>query len=125
VIQIDNVFTNVSKGQVSPSQDLEKSFGKTDRKEIMLEILKKGELQVGEKERQVELEDLKREICQEVATRCVDPNTQRPHTVGMIEKAMNEVGYNVVASKAAKAQVKIVSLSLSLTLVCVLTTLVI
>ncbi|GAA5959531.1 hypothetical protein JCM3765_002358 [Sporobolomyces pararoseus] len=104
VIQIDNVFSNVSKGAVSPTGDLEKAFGTTDRKEIMLQILKKGELQVGEKERQVELEDLKREICQEVASRCVDPNTQRPHTVGMIEKAMNEVGYNVVGSKAAKAQ---------------------
>ncbi|GAA5987198.1 hypothetical protein JCM5350_003278 [Sporobolomyces pararoseus] len=104
VIQIDNVFSNVSKGAVSPTGDLEKAFGTTDRKEIMLQILKKGELQVGEKERAVELEDLKREICQEVASRCVDPNTQRPHTVGMIEKAMNEVGYNVVGSKAAKAQ---------------------
>jgi ribosome maturation protein SDO1 len=72
--------------------------------------LKKGELQVGEKERAVELEDLKREICTEVAGRCVDPNTQRPHTVGMIEKAMNEVGYNVSGGKAAKAQVRFLPL---------------
>ncbi|GAA5859511.1 hypothetical protein JCM1840_004647 [Sporobolomyces johnsonii] len=104
VIQIDNVFTNVSKGAVAPANDLEKAFGTHDVQEIMMQILKKGELQVGEKERAVELEDLKREICTEVAARCVDPNTQRPHTVGMIEKAMNEAGYNVVAGKAAKAQ---------------------
>ena len=83
-------------------------------------ILKKGELQVGEKERAVELEDLKREICQEVAQRCVDPNTQRPHTVGMIEKAMNEVGYNVVGAKAAKAQVRSLVLSFISTVLSVL-----
>lgn len=71
----------------------------------MLEVLKKGELQVGEKERAVELEELRREICTEVAGRCVDPNTQRPHTVGMIEKAMLEVGYSVNTGKSAKVQV--------------------
>ncbi|BGP26541.1 hypothetical protein JCM10295v2_005494 [Rhodotorula toruloides] len=104
VIQIDNVFTNVSKGAVASADELQKAFGTTDRTEVMMQILKKGELQVGEKERAVELEELRREICTEVAARCVDPNTQRPHTVGMIEKAMNEVGYNVNGSKAAKAQ---------------------
>ncbi|GAA5899830.1 hypothetical protein JCM8208_004576 [Rhodotorula glutinis] len=104
VIQIDNVFTNVTKGAVAPSGDLQKAFGTTDVQDIMLQILKKGELQVGEKERAVELEDLRREICTEVAQRCVDPGTKRPHTVGMIEKAMNEVGYNVQGNKAAKAQ---------------------
>ncbi|GAA6057296.1 hypothetical protein JCM3770_001704 [Rhodotorula araucariae] len=104
VIQIDNVFTNVSKGAVAPTDDLQKAFGTTDVQAVMMQILKKGELQVGEKERAVELEELRREICTEVAARCVDPGTQRPHTVGMIEKAMNEVGYNVQGSKAAKAQ---------------------
>lgn len=114
VIQIDNVFTNVTKGAVAPSGDLQKAFGTTDVQDIMLQILKKGELQVGEKERAVELEDLRREICTEVAQRCVDPGTKRPHTVGMIEKAMNEVGYNVQGNKAAKAQVRPSFLSLTL-----------
>ncbi|TNY22883.1 Shwachman-Bodian-diamond syndrome protein-domain-containing protein [Rhodotorula diobovata] len=109
VIQIDNVFTNVSKGAVAPSDDLQKAFGTTDVEQVMMQILKKGELQVGEKERAVELEDLRREICTEVAQRCVDPGTKRPHTVGMIEKAMSEVGYNVQGNKAAKAQVRFVS----------------
>ncbi|KAM0790599.1 hypothetical protein ACM66B_004464 [Microbotryomycetes sp. NB124-2] len=104
VIQIDNVFSNVSKGAVSPSDDLQKCFGTTDRQQVMLEILKKGELQVGEKERQAELEDVRREIATEVASRCVDPATKRPHTVGMIEKAMNEVGFSVKPGKSAKVQ---------------------
>ncbi|GAA5856880.1 hypothetical protein JCM8547_008442 [Rhodosporidiobolus lusitaniae] len=104
VLQIDNVFSNTSRGQASPQADLDKAFPGKTKQDIILEILKKGELQVGEKERAVELEDLKREIATEVASRCVDPGTQRPHTVGMIEKAMAEVGFNVVGGKAAKAQ---------------------
>lgn len=106
MVQIDNVFTNVSKGAVAPSDDLQKAFGTTDVQKVLLEVLKKGELQVGEKERAVELEELRREICTEVAGRCVDPGTQRPHTVGMIEKAMLEVGYSVNTSKSAKVQVR-------------------
>lgn len=105
VLQIDNVFLNVSKGQVAPAADLTKSFGTTDVNTIVLEILKRGELQVGEKERAVELEELKREICTEVAGRCVDPGSRRPYPVGMIEKAMGEVGYSVHTGKSAKVQV--------------------
>lgn len=111
MIQIENIFTNVSKGAVAPSDDLQKAFGTTDINTILMEVLKKGELQVGEKERAVELEELRREICTEVAGRCVDPGTQRPHTVGMIEKAMAEVGYSVSLAKSAKVQVSWVLLS--------------
>lgn len=34
----------------------------------------------------------------------VDPTTNRPHTVGMIEKAMTEIGFSVKSEKAAKGQ---------------------
>ena len=34
----------------------------------------------------------------------VDPSTNRKHTVGMIEKAMSEVGFSVKQDKTAKAQ---------------------
>lgn len=76
-------------------------------------MLKKGELQVGEKERAVELVELRREICTSVAGMSVDPGTQRPHTVGMVEKAMAEVGYSVNTGKSAKVQVRTTRLSSS------------
>lgn len=34
----------------------------------------------------------------------VDPSTSRKHTVGMVEKAMAEVGFSVRADRPAKAQ---------------------
>lgn len=34
----------------------------------------------------------------------VDPSTKRKHTVGMVEKAMTEIGYSTRADKTAKAQ---------------------
>jgi ribosome maturation protein SDO1 len=89
VLQIPNVFLNVSKGQVAPNEDLEKAFPGKSRDEIVLEILKKGELQVGEKERAAGLENVKREVVEWVAGRVVDPKTKRVYTTGMVEKALD------------------------------------
>lgn len=69
-----------------------------------LQILRKGELQVNNLERSHQLAALSREIATLVAEMTVDPATGRKHTVGMVEKAMTELGYSTRADKAAKSQ---------------------
>lgn len=69
------------------------------------QILKKGEVQVGEKEREHDITSLRKELATLVAEKCVDPSTQLPYPVGMIEKAMTEAGYSVKTNKTAKSQV--------------------
>lgn len=91
VLQIPNVFLNVSKGQVAPAEDLRKAFGTDDVDKIVLEILKKGELQVGEKERREQLERIEREVVEIVAGKLVDPKSKRVYTTGMIEKALDQL----------------------------------
>jgi ribosome maturation protein SDO1 len=59
---------------------------------------------VGEKERDHDLTSLRKEIATLVAEKCVDPTTQRPYPVGMIEKAMAEAGFSVKQNKNAKSQ---------------------
>lgn len=104
VMQIDNVFLNVSKGQAANKDDLLKCFKTEDRNAIILEILKKGELQVGEKERASMLEGMYRDIATTVAEKCVNPETKRPYTVTMIEKAMADLHLSVNPSRSAKSQ---------------------
>ncbi|KAI1144015.1 UPF0023 family protein [Hypoxylon sp. FL0543] len=90
VLQIPNVFLNVSKGQTAPSAELAKAFGKDKSlNDIILEILNKGELQVGEKERAAQLERVHNEVISIVASKLVDPRTKRVYTTGMIEKALD------------------------------------
>ena len=67
--------------------------------------MQKGEVQVGEKEREHDLSSVRREIATLVAEKCVDPSTQRPYPVGVIDKAMTEAGFSVKQGKGAKAQV--------------------
>jgi ribosome maturation protein Sdo1 len=69
------------------------------------QILQKGEVQVGEKVREHDLTSIRKEIATLVAEKCVDPATQKPYPVGMIEKAMSEAGYSVKPGKNAKSQV--------------------
>lgn len=90
VLQIPNVFINVSKGETAKKEDLAKAFGKdVKQSDIILEILNKGELQVGEKERAAQLERIHNEIISIVAGKLVDPKTKRVYTTGMIEKALD------------------------------------
>jgi ribosome maturation protein SDO1 len=56
VLQIDSIFTNVSKGTLASSKDLVDAFGTADKSLICKEILDKGELQVSEQEREALLE---------------------------------------------------------------------
>ncbi|KAI9034344.1 ribosome maturation protein SBDS-like protein [Hyaloraphidium curvatum] len=104
VVQIQKIFLNVSKGQVANAEDLQKAFGTEDEGKILLEILKKGELQVGDKERSAQLSLLYRDIATTVADRCVNPETRRPYTVTMIESAMADLHFSVNPNRTAKQQ---------------------
>ena len=72
VLQTESVFLNVSKGQLAKKEDLQKAFGTTDERKVCLMIMQKGELQVGEKERQKMQRDLIKEIATIVAQKCIN-----------------------------------------------------
>lgn len=104
VLQTPAVFTNVSKGEFAKEGDLDKIFGTTNHQDICKEILAKGELQVTQKEREVQLEAMFRDIATIVADKCVNPETNRPYPVTMIEKAMKDLHFSVKPSQNSKQQ---------------------
>jgi ribosome maturation protein SDO1 len=104
VLQTHTVFVNVSKGQVAKKEDIVKAFGTEDQTEVCKMILAKGELQVSEKERQAQLESMFRDIATIVANMCVNPDSKRPYTVGVIERAMRDIHYSVKPTRGTKQQ---------------------
>ena len=109
VLQTESVFTNVSKGVLAKAKDLKLVFGTDDTKKILDEILRKGELQVSERERQYQSDNLFNEIAGIVTAKCVDPETKRPFSLGVIERAMKEtIHYAVMPGKNAKTQAQTV-----------------
>lgn len=60
---------------------------------------------MSDKERQTQLEQMFRDIATIVAEKCVNPETKRPYTVSLIERAMKDIHYSVKATKSTKQQV--------------------
>ena len=59
-----------------------------------------------EKERHSQLESSVRDIATIVADKCINPETKRPYTVTMIERAMKELHFSVKPTKGTKQQVR-------------------
>lgn len=111
VIQIDTIFVNVEQGIEAKKQDLQKAFDTTDRKEICRKILKTGMLQVSDKEREVHVESLMRDIVQLVVERVVHPQTGRQLTALTVENALKTIGFSVKSedNSAKKQSLKAIS----------------
>jgi ribosome maturation protein SDO1 len=103
VLQIPNVYINVSKGQVAPKADLQKAWPGKSVDDILVDILENGEMQVGDKERGAELDRLKHEVIDIVASKLVDPRTKRVYTAGMIEKALDQLSSQSATQQPEKA----------------------
>jgi len=104
VLQTHTVFINVSKGQVAKREDLVAAFETDNQTDICKLILEKGELQVSEKERTVQLESSYKDIATTVADMCVNPETKRPYPVGIIEKALHDIHFSIKPNRSTKQQ---------------------
>lgn len=95
---------NVSKGDVAKADLIQKAFGDKSELEILQEILGKGELQVGEKERDAALSKMRREIATCLAGMSVNPASLRPYPVTLLEKAMKDIHFKADLRRPAKRQ---------------------
>lgn len=104
VLQIPQVFTNVSKGQVAAMEDLKTAFNTSNIDDIVLEILKKGEIQLNEKERGVQNEKLHNEILNIISAKCINPKSKKRYPPTLIDKALKELKFNFVNARSAKSK---------------------
>lgn len=104
VLQIMQVFTNVSKGEVAKKKDILKFFGTSEMKEVILKILDKGEIQLNEKERVSILEQKHNELLNIISLKCINSITKKKHPKFIIEQALNELKFNLDSNKSVKIQ---------------------
>eukprot|EP00271_Cylindrocystis_brebissonii_P008498 TRINITY_DN22871_c0_g1_i1.p1 TRINITY_DN22871_c0_g1~~TRINITY_DN22871_c0_g1_i1.p1 ORF type:complete len:441 (-),score=78.65 TRINITY_DN22871_c0_g1_i1:674-1996(-) len=104
VLQTRTVFANVGKGTLAKAKDLKEAFGTDDEEKVSREILDKGEFQVSDKEREVAVSSQFRDIASIVMEKTVNPDTQRPYTMGLIEKFIHELHFSVEPHKSSKQQ---------------------
>jgi ribosome maturation protein SDO1 len=104
VLQTEYVFYMVSKGTFAKKEDLKAAFGDKTEKEICEIILRKGELQISPKERQLVYDNLYKDISTIVANKCVNPDTKTPYTATQIEREMKDLNFVLKPNKSAKSQ---------------------
>ncbi|TYG78822.1 hypothetical protein ES288_D02G091600v1 [Gossypium darwinii] len=104
VLQSHTVYSNVSKGVLAKTKDLVAAFGTDDQTKICSEILEKGELQVAGKERESQFSSQFRDIATIVMQKTINPETQRPYTISMIERLMHEIHFAVDPNSSSKKQ---------------------
>ncbi|KAI0502411.1 hypothetical protein KFK09_017360 [Dendrobium nobile] len=104
VLQSHTVYSNVSKGILAKSKELYEAFKTTDQSVICKEILEKGELQVAGKERESQLSSQFRDIATIVMQKTINPETQRPYTISMIERLMHEIHFAIDPHNSSKKQ---------------------
>mmetsp|Transcript_12936 Transcript_12936/g.23002 ORF Transcript_12936/g.23002 Transcript_12936/m.23002 type:complete len:391 (-) Transcript_12936:258-1430(-) len=104
VLQSTTVFHNVSKGVMAKDKELQAAFGTVDQAKISLEILSHGELQVSDKERKAEFQNIFKDIASVLAEKCINPATCRPYTMTVLERALRDIHFNIDPKKNAKQQ---------------------
>ncbi|KAI3856339.1 hypothetical protein MKW92_000345 [Papaver armeniacum] len=104
VLQSHTVYSSVSKGIIANSSYLSWDFGTEDISAICMEILLKGELQVGGMERDIQLSTQFRNIATIVMEKTINSDTKRPYSVGMIERLMREIHFSVDPHDKPKKQ---------------------
>lgn len=104
VLQIPQVFLNVSKGQTASNDDLITAFGSTNQDLIISEILDRGEIQLNEKERVANLRQKQNEFLNIISTKCINPKSKKRYPPSMIQKALSELKFHLNPNKPAKLQ---------------------
>ena len=61
-------------------------------------------MQVSDKERELELDSLFKDVASILAEKCVNPHTSRPYTISMLERALKDVHFSVDLKRSAKQQ---------------------
>lgn len=104
VLQTDTIFSNVTSGTLAKEADIQKAFGTKDKVEVCKRILKSGDLQVSNEEREAHMEALFRDIVTICVERCVHPLTGRQHTSTTVDNALKSLGFSVKPDQTAKKQ---------------------
>ena len=106
ILAVENVFIDTRKSLKASSADLKKAFGTTDIYKITEIILKEGDIQLTAEYRKKLQEEKFKWIVNYIHKNYVDPQTNLPHSISRIQKAMKEAKVKVDPMKEPEQQVK-------------------
>jgi len=103
-LMADQIFTNVTKGDIANPDVLKDVFGTDNINECCKIILENGEIQYTAQERKAFITEKTREIVYYLTKNYVDPKTKLPHPSVRIEQAMKKAKFVVDPNIDARNQ---------------------
>ena len=104
VLQTREIFKNAIKGDLVPQKELKEVFPNMTKDDILKLILEKGAIQTGEKERETESSNLKKNIAFIIVEKTYNKNTGLPFPQDLIIKVLNEIEFKIIDKENAKKQ---------------------
>jgi ribosome maturation protein SDO1 len=105
VVAVESVFKDAKAGDNASEEHLLDLFKAQDMRQVIADIVKKGELHLTTEQKKRMLEERRRQVASIITRNAINPQTNTPHPLGRIEKAMDEARVEIVLSKSAKEQV--------------------
>ena len=102
VLQTETIFTNVSRGDVATHEDLITVFGTTNNRKICEQIIKEGNLQVSDKEREYIAESRSRDVLNLVVQMTMDAVTGYPLTVTQVQALLDDIHFRVNSKSSVR-----------------------
>ncbi len=106
ILLAERIFSDAGKGMAASEASMKNAFGTADVREVAVQILKRGEIQLTAEYRQKLREEKKRRIIEIIHRNGVDPRTNLPHPPLRIENAMAEAKVSVDEHRRAEDQVQ-------------------
>ncbi|EQB65426.1 MAG: hypothetical protein AMDU3_IPLC00002G0063 [Thermoplasmatales archaeon I-plasma] len=104
-VATDMIFKDSSKGDRASEEVIKEVFGTDDFQTVVVEIVKRGQVQLTTEQRRKMLEEKRRQIIEIISRESMNPQSGTPHPPQRIEKAMEEAKVRVDPFKSAEEQV--------------------
>ncbi len=105
VLEAEEVFKDVRKGERQTEDKIRKAFGTTDIAKIADVILKKGDVPITTEQRNKLAEEKRKQIIEIIARNSIDPRTNAPNPPLRIENAMKEAKVSIDPFKNVSEQI--------------------
>ena len=105
LIASNEVYEDSKKGTRASNENINKAFGSSDIGIIAQKIIKEGEVQLTTEQRRQMLEDKTKAIASTIAKRGINPQTNVPHPMERILRAMEEAKVKVDIEKRVEEQI--------------------
>jgi len=105
VLQSYAVYRNADQGEQASADELKEFFPGMKFDDVIKTILEKGELDIGDQERDQQKDSMEKEIANLVAERVVHPDSKRPFSVESIKAALKALHFAPKLNEPVKKQV--------------------